>query len=63
VLSALLLAAGETGLTDLSRMRRGDNLQHPSLPSEATGAAAQRQARPTQTGVALPSERREISVR
>jgi len=63
VLSALLLAAGETGLPDLSRLRRGDTPQRPSLPIEPTGATVQRQARPTTTGVVLPSERRDISVR
>jgi hypothetical protein len=63
VLSALLLAAGETGLPDLNRLRSGDAAPHVSLPNQPTGATAQRQARPATTGVALPSERREISVR
>ena len=63
VLSALLLAAGETGLPDLNRLRRGDAAPRASLPIEPTGAAAQRQARPTQTGVAMPNDRREVSVR
>jgi hypothetical protein len=39
VLSALLLAAGETGLPDLSRLRRGESAPRPALPAEPTGAA------------------------
>jgi hypothetical protein len=62
VLSALLLGAGETGLPDLSRLRRGDAAQRPSLPSDPTNATGQRQARPT-AGVGLTSERHDMSVR
>ena len=41
VLSALLLAAGETGLPDLSRLRRGETAVRPALPAESTGSAMQ----------------------
>lgn len=63
VLSALLLAAGETGLPDLGRLRRGDGLHRPSLPIEPTSATVQRQAHPTPSGMVLPNERHDISVR
>jgi hypothetical protein len=63
VLSALLLAAVETGIPDLSRLRRVDNPPRPALPSEPTGAAVKRQAGPTQTSVSLPGESRDITLR
>ena len=43
VLSALLLAASESGLPDFSQLRRGGSLQNP-LPSEPPGAVGQRKA-------------------
>ena len=44
VLSALLLAATESGLPDFSQLRRtGPTLQHP-LPSEPPGAVGQLKA-------------------
>jgi hypothetical protein len=62
VLSALLLAAGETGLPDLSRLRRGDAAPRPALPAEPTGAALQRKSIAPQSG-ALVVEKRELSGR
>ena len=62
VLSALLLAAGETGLPDLNRLRRGETAPRPGLANEPAGAAAQRQSSPIQPGVGSPAERRGISV-
>jgi hypothetical protein len=42
VLSALLLAAGESGLPDLSRWQQGDSAARPSLTGDMTAPALQR---------------------
>ena len=42
VLSALLLAAGESGLPDWSRLRRGDAASANALPGDPTGATLSR---------------------
>ena len=62
VLSALLLAAGETGLPDLNRLRRGEAAPRPTLPAEPTGAAVQRKSISTQ-GSTVVVEQRELTVR
>jgi hypothetical protein len=41
VLSALLLAAGETGLPDLNRLRRVESVPRPGLPAESRSAVTQ----------------------
>ncbi|GEM_PF-2920442 len=58
VLSALLLAAGETGLPDLGRIRRGEAAPR-TLPTDPTGATGQRKATPSQPGSTLPAQQRE----
>ena len=63
VLSALLLAAGETALPDLNRLRRGDAARRPALPTEPTGAAVQRSATTPQGGAAIVVEQRELTGR
>jgi hypothetical protein len=45
VLSALLLAAGETGLPDLSRLRSAQAAPNPSLQGPVQGPAATRDQR------------------
>ncbi|HEY2929360.1 hypothetical protein [Piscinibacter sp.] len=46
VLSALLLAAGESGLPDWSRLRRGDAASASALPGDPTGATLGRKSTP-----------------
>jgi hypothetical protein len=50
VLSALLLAAGESGLPDWSRLRRGDAASANALPGDPTGATLSRKAAPSPNG-------------
>ena len=62
VLSALLLAAGETGLPDLNRLRRGEAAPRPALPAEPTGAAVERKSMAPQ-GSSVVVEQRELTGR
>jgi hypothetical protein len=62
VLSALLLAAGESGLPDLNRLRRGDAVQRP-LPTDAPAAAAQHQSGPDQAGRVTQVRQRQPAAR
>jgi hypothetical protein len=63
VLSALLLAAGETGLPDLNRLRRGDAAPRPALPAEPTGAAVQGKSSVPQGGATIIVDQRELTGR
>jgi len=62
VLSALLLAAGESGLPDLNRLRRGDAVQRPQ-PTEAPAATAQHPSEPDQPVRITPVQHREPAAR
>jgi hypothetical protein len=42
VVSALLLASGESGLPDWSRLRRGDTLTRPPIPTQTNDTATLR---------------------
>jgi len=63
VLSALLLAAGETGLPDLNRLRRGDAATRPNLPAEPSGVAVQHKSTTPQGGAAIVVDQRELTGR
>ena len=56
VLSALLLAAGETGLPDWSRMRRSEAVPR-TLPTDPPGATSK--PKQSQPGSTLPVQQRE----
>jgi hypothetical protein len=62
VLSALLLAASETGLPDLNRLRRGETAVRPALPAEPTGSAMQSKSIAPQ-GSTVVVEQRALSGR
>ncbi len=59
VQAALLLAAGETGLPDLNRLRRGEAAPRPALPAEPTRAGGEGQAMAPQ-GSSVVVEQREL---
>ena len=63
VLSALLLAASETGLPELNRLRRGDAAPRPASPSDPTAAARQHPMDAVPDGASKAVDRREPSGR
>jgi hypothetical protein len=65
VLSALLLAAGETGLPDLSRLRRGNDANPRQVPAPQPPAArVQIKSGATPTiGIELPVQTPDLSGR
>ena len=50
VLSALLLAAGESGLPDWNRLRRSDAASANALPGDPTGATLSRKSSTVASG-------------